>query len=105
MKGITMPIEKPRYLTDAYVGSFARDDAEDMDQLQMVKHMVSRFNAWLKQSGSNQRYRVCLKGRKPYKKMKTPTSKGPVSYTYWGTVVGGIENASVLKAYIYTRGS
>lgn len=90
-------------MSDAYIGAFARDDAEDMSQLEMVKHMVSRFNSWLKESGSSKRYRVCLKGRKPYKKMKTPTSKGPVSYTYWGSIVGGIDNASVLKAYIYRR--
>lgn len=98
-----MPIEKPRYLADAYIGTFERDNSADMEQLDMVKHMVSRFNSWLKLSGSDQRYRVCLKGRKPYKKMKTPTSKGPVSYNYWGTVVGGIDNASVLKAYVYRR--
>ncbi len=98
-----MPIEKPRYMSDPYIGSFARDNAQDMSELQMVKHMVSRFNGWLKESGSSKRYRVCLKGRKPYKKMKTPTSKGPVSYTYWGSIVGGIDNASVLKAYIYRR--
>lgn len=98
-----MPIEKPRYPTDALIGTFERDNPNDMAQLQMVKDMVSRFNGWLKQSGSNQRYRVEMRGRKPYKKMKTPTSKGEVSYNYWGNVVGGINNASVLKVFIYRR--
>jgi len=30
-------------------------------------------------------------------------SKGEVSYSYHGNIVGGIENASVLKAFIYRR--
>jgi len=102
-----MPIEKPRYLTDAYIGTFERDNQTDMEQLDMVKHMVSRFNSWLKESGSDYRYRVCVRGRKPYKKMKVNDvfykSKGEVSYNYFGNVVGGIENASVLKAYVYRR--
>jgi hypothetical protein len=104
-----MPIEKPRYPTDALIGTFERDNPNDMAQLNMVKDMVSRFNDWLKQSDSDIRYRVCLRGREPYKKMiaepgaYVPGSKGPVKYNYHGNIVGGIENASVLKAYIYRR--
>jgi hypothetical protein len=102
-----MPIEKQRYPTDSLIGTFERDNPADMEQLEMVKQMVFRFNSWLKQSGSDQRYRVCLRGRKPYKKMKVNEvfykSKGEVSYSYHGNIVGGIENASVLKAFIYRR--
>ena len=31
-----MPIEKPRFMSDPYIGSFARDNAQDMSDLEMV---------------------------------------------------------------------
>ena len=105
-----MGIEKQRYNGDAFVGTFDRESKDDMDQLRMVKEMVSRFNQWSRQSGSDYRWRVVLRGRKPYKKMKVKhpyyswaNSKGEVSYDTWGNVVGGIENARILKAFIYRR--
>jgi hypothetical protein len=105
-----MGIEAPRYPSDAFIGTFEVDSEKDMKELQMVKEMVSRFNSWLKESNVNKRYRVVIRGRKPYKKMKAThphyswcNSKGEVSYDYFGNIVGGIRNASVLKAFIYER--
>lgn len=105
-----MGIQAPRYPTDSFIGTFSRDSDDDMQDLEMVRHMVSRFNGWLKQSKIDKRYRVVIRGRKPYKKMKAVhphyrfcNSKGEVSYDYFGNIVGGIKNASVLKAFIYER--
>lgn len=105
-----MAIEPQRYPTDSYVGTFSPDNEKDMQELQMVRDMVSRFNEWNKQRGDDYRWRVVIRGRKPYQKMKAVhphytfcNSKGDVSYDYFGNIVGGIKNASLYKAYIYRR--
>lgn len=102
-----MGIEAPRRSNDSFIGTFDRENPFDMAQLQMVKDMVSRFNQWNKERGDDYRWRVVLRGRKPYKKMKVVhpwySSKGDVSYDHFGNVVGGIKNAQILKAFIYKR--
>jgi hypothetical protein len=96
--------------SDSYVGTFSIECADDMLQLEELKAMVRNMNTMLKDSGFGQyQYRVCLRGRKPIKKevcppgYYTPGSRGPVSYNYFGNIVGGIANASKYDAYIYRR--
>tara|TARA_B100000131_G_scaffold192579_1_gene185100 strand:+ start:3877 stop:4188 length:312 start_codon:yes stop_codon:yes gene_type:complete len=90
----------------SYIGTFQCDNPNDMSQIDMVKSIVKWFN---KSSHKKYKVRLCLRGRKPKTKMLYPggyyqqKSKGPVSYTPSGNIMGGIKNATVLDAYIYKR--
>jgi hypothetical protein len=53
--------------------------------------------------GRDARYRVELKGRKPIKKRINPRTGNEYSYSAFGSIVGGIANASEIDAYIYRR--
>ena len=80
----------------------------DVD-IQSLRHRVKRINLVEKEAGSNTRYRLTLRGRRPFKKMISKphwifgASPNPVSYDYFGNIVGGLENASEVDAYIYKR--
>ena len=93
----------------SFIGRFDFKSPGDMAELQMVKNMVRTFNNFNKERKDNYRWRVCMRGRKPYKKMKAPRgylhkgSVGEVSYNNHGNIVGGIRNASCVDVYIYRR--
>lgn len=93
----------------SFIGRFDFRSPGDMAELEMVKNMVRTFNNFQKERGDGYRWRVCLRGRQPFKKMKvergyyTPGSVGEVSYNYHGNIVGGIRNASCVDVYIYRR--
>ena len=105
--GVNMPIlmQNDREST-SFIGTFQVGNPDDAVELDMVKSMVRWFN---KSSHVKHKIRLCLRGRKPKKKMLdrggyfTPASKGPVAYSYSGNIMGGIKNATVLDAYIYRR--
>lgn len=93
----------------AFIGRFDFSNPNDMKELELVKNMVSTFNKFNKERGDSYRWRVCLRGRKPFKKMKVPAgyftkaSAGAVSYDAGGNIVGGIRNASCADVYVYRR--
>ena len=93
----------------SFIGRFDFKSMGDMAELDMVKNMVRTFNNFNKERDDDYRWRVCLRGRKPFKKMKvprgyfTPASVGEVSFNNHGNIVGGIRNASCVDVYIYRR--
>lgn len=104
-------INKNNRESDSYIGTFDVECASDMLELEEVKAMVRNMNRDLKKAGFDYKFRVCLRGRKPAKKMMPnpspwsfiPTPKTPQSYNYFGNIVGGIANATKIDAYIYRR--
>ena len=64
-----MGIQAPRYPTDSFIGTFSRDSDDDMQDLEMVRHMVSRFNGWLKQSKIDKLEKTLEHRRKPKKSL------------------------------------
>lgn len=98
--------------SNAYIGTFEYESADDMLQLDEIKNMVKNMNRMLREDGrSNYQFRVVLRGRQPVEKQDVNIySYGtglrdirPRSYDYFGNVVGGIANASKVDAYIYRR--
>ena len=85
----------------SYIGAFKLDCPEDLKELQSVKRMVAWANRSMIERGDPYRYRVCLRGR--YAKNKMKIGNSTVSYNYSGNIVGGIENAKEVRAYIYKR--
>lgn len=112
-----MPMTVNKDRSPSYAGTFCVEDAADMLELEELKKMVSNWNKQLKSYGARDKYgkpiqyRVCLRGRDPYKKMKAPAhwlgiypaSKGDVKYDWAGNILGGLKNARKLDAYIYRR--
>jgi len=99
-------VNNTRY-SKSFIGRFDPSNTKDMQEFEMLKAMVRYFN----NSGhAKNPLRVCKRGRKPIEKMMTPRghytpgSKRPVSYNYFGNIVGGIENASCFDVYLYKRG-
>ena len=99
-------------ISESYVGRFDKENPEDMAELEIVKQMIRWINKDVQDvlvnystNGSFKKWRLEYKGREPYKKMKTETSKGPVKYkpNGFGSLVGGMKNARVIDAYIYRR--
>ncbi len=92
--------------SNSYIGTFQVGNPDDEFEIDMVKSMVKWFN---KSSHTKHKVRLCLRGRKPKKKMLDaggyfkPASKKPVAYNWSGNIMGGIKNATVLDAYIYRR--
>jgi len=101
-------VNNNRY-SNSFIGTFNFSNDEDMKELQLVKNMVRTFNRFNRERGSSYQWRVCLRGRKPYKKMKVdpvwhmPNPVGKVSYDQFGNIVGGIRNASCADVYIYRK--
>lgn len=102
-----MPINTNRQ-SDSYIGTFDVQSVTDMQQLSDLRQMVKNLNKMLK-TRTGKTFRIVIRGRKPIVKMPVPrgyinpASKGPVSYTYGGNIVGGLANASKLDAYLYER--
>lgn len=101
---------KPRRRTSQdYFGTFDVRSVSDMIALDDLKKTVKNLNARFKregvvtQNGTPVRYRVVLKGRRPFQKHINPRTGRPMSYNWDGSVVGGISNASQLDAYIHRR--
>lgn len=80
--------------SDAYIGTFSYECADDMLSLANLRDMVSNMNRMLREDGRNEyQFRVCLRGRRPVNS----------NYDYFGNIVGGLAKASEVDAYIYRR--
>lgn len=98
-------------LSESYIATLKTLDKNFDEDLKQIKERVKQMNLDEKEVGSDLRYRVCLRGRRPFKKMIAPKpfwdflphSANPVSYDYFGNIVGGLENASEVDVYVYTR--
>ncbi len=95
--------------SDAWVGRFDVNCSGDMLELEKFKDTVKYMNKLLKESGVVNRlghpvrYRVECKGRKPVEKRINPRTGNEYGYSRFGDIVGGIANAGMIDAYIYTR--
>ena len=95
--------------SDAWVGRFDVNCSGDMLELEKFKDTVKYMNKLLKESGvvnrlgDPVRYRVECKGRKPVEKRINPRTGNEYGYKRFGDIVGGISNAGMIDAYIYTR--
>ena len=89
----------------SYVTTLDVNSACDMEELVLIKNLVKAINA----RNPYKKQRVVLRGRKPEVKMQVPDgwihkgSRGPVSYNYFGNIVGGIKNATKIDVYVYDR--
>ncbi len=97
-------------LSESYIATLKTLDKNFDEDLKQIKERVKKMNADEKEFGSDLRYRVVLRGRRPFKKMimnhphyEWMNSPNPVSYDYFGNIVGGLENASEVDVYVYTR--
>mgnify|MGYP000687011278 FL=1 len=98
-------------LSESYIATLKTLDKNFDEDLKIIKERVKKMNLDEKEAGSDLRYRVCLRGRRPFKKMIAPKpfwdflphSPNPVSYDYFGNIVGGLENASEVDVYVYER--
>lgn len=94
--------------SDSYIGTFDVKCTSDMQRLSDLRQMVRYLNCALKNK-TGKTFRIIVRGRKPVVKMPTPkayltaASRGPVSYTRFGNIVGGLSNATRLDAYLYER--
>ena len=110
-KKVGINFNRSNGISESYVGRFDKENPEDMAELEIVKQMIRWINKDVQEVlnyGTNRnfkKWRLEYKGREPYKKMKTETSKGPVKYkpNGYGALVGGMKNARVIDAYIYRR--
>jgi hypothetical protein len=92
-------------VSESYIATLNFDE-----DLKIIKERVKKMNLDEKEAGSDLRYRVCLRGRRPFKKMimshphyEWMNSPSSVSYDYFGNIVGGLENASEVDVYVYER--
>lgn len=97
-------------LSESYIATLKTLDKNFDEDLKQIKERVKQMNLDEKEVGSDLRYRVCLRGRRPFKKMikvhphyEWMNTPNPVSYDYFGNIVGGLENASEVDVYIYER--
>jgi hypothetical protein len=96
--------------SESYIGTFKTLDKNFDGDIESIRLRVKGMNADEKEVGSDLRYRVVLRGRRPFKKMiinhphsEWMNSPNPVSYDYFGNIVGGLENASEVDVYVYER--
>ena len=97
-------------LSESYIATLKTLDKNFDEDLKQIKERVKQMNLDEKEVGSDLRYRVCLRGRRPFKKMimnhphyEWMNTANPVSYDYFGNIVGGLENASEVDVYVYER--
>lgn len=83
-------------ISNSYVTTIDFLSTVDMEKLQAIRDSVRVLNSLTK---SSDKFRVCLRGRKPILKVKNK------SYDSGGNVVGGIKNAQRADVYIYVRKS
>jgi Zn/Cd-binding protein ZinT len=62
-KELAMGIQILQDRTNAYIGTFHYESANDMLQLEDVRSMVKNMNKLLKKDGYNYKFRVKLQGR------------------------------------------
>ena len=88
--------------TSTFVATLSPYSYEDMEILDAIRKTVSTIN-----KASVKKYRVCVRGRKPFEKKvvrnKWSGRTSLVSYDAAGNVVGGIQNAQRYDVYIYRR--
>ena len=87
------------------MATLSTESANDMMLLESIRKGVKICNTI-----SKKKFRVCVRGRKPFIKEYTNNiwsgrSKSLVSYDIGGNIVGGLKNASVYDVYIYERRS
>ena len=82
----------------SYVFTADIESAADMIRIQETKNSVRMLNRL-----SPVKNRVVLRGRKPAVKMHLYRSTNAVSYGWFGNIVGGIANATMIDVYIYRR--
>ena len=97
-------------VSESYIATLKTLDKNFDEDLKIIKERVKKMNLDEKEAGSDLRYRVCLRGRRPFKKMimthphyEWMNTPNPVSYDYFGNIVGGLENASEVDVYVYER--
>ena len=98
-------------VSQSYIGTLKTLDKNFDETLRAFRLRVKGMNQDEKEAGSDLRYRLVLRGRRPFKKMVVPKpswnflphSPNPVSYDYFGNIVGGLENASEVDCYVYER--
>ena len=97
-------------VSQSYIGTLKTLDKNFDETLRAFRLRVKGMNQDEKEAGSDLRYRLVLRGRRPFKKMiithphyKWMNSPNPVSYDYFGNIVGGLENASEVDCYVYER--
>tara|TARA_B100001057_G_scaffold271412_1_gene271669 strand:- start:46748 stop:47101 length:354 start_codon:yes stop_codon:yes gene_type:complete len=93
--------------TDAYVGTFATDDAAGMLEVESIKTFVKNMNKELKYLDARDkrnmpiRFRTTLKARKPINKIRHFRTGQLRGYSYHGDVLGGMANAGAVDVYIH----
>lgn len=75
---------------------------QDMLQLDALRANISRINR-----GSEKKFRVVVRGRKPIAKVTIETGTGGRTFGYdaMGNIVNGRANAQRLDVYVYERRS
>lgn len=81
--------------SSSYVTTLDTWSANDMQELSLIRKTISKVN-----KRGNEKYRVCVRGRKPIVKRFTKSYQ-LVSYDYFGNIAGGLANATKLDVYIY----
>jgi hypothetical protein len=86
--------------SENFVVRLDTQSAEDMIKLQDIRKSVSVMN-----SMSAQKFRVDVKGRKPFQKgvIRNPITGRVIatgSYGYGGNIIGGLANAQFYDVYI-----
>jgi hypothetical protein len=86
--------------SENFVVRLDTQSAEDMIKLQDIRKSVSVMN-----SMSAQKFRVDVKGRKPFQKgvIRNPITGRIIatgSYGYGGNIIGGLANAQFYDVYI-----
>jgi hypothetical protein len=111
MRRKTMGIQLDKNRSDAYIGTFDYECADDMLQLNEVRGMVKNMNRMLREDGYDYQYYVKCHGRGTDRtaRMKTWLSNKynrPVS-DHWAQDAGQrsipLEIADRVDAYIYRR--
>ena len=77
--------------TDAYVGTFEKNNEEDMRQLAVVRKIVSNMNKDLRQWGTKYQFYVKCQGRGHRRGVRRYNQSLPLSF------------ADKMDAYIYRR--
>ena len=97
-------------VSQSYIGTLKTLDKNFDETLRAFRLRVKGMNQDEKEAGSDLRYRLVLRGRRPFKKMimthphyEWMNTPNPVSYDYFGNIVGGLENASEVDCYVYER--
>jgi hypothetical protein len=90
-----------------YVTTLSAYSQTDVEILANIRQTVKAMNKVLSYEKNAKKYRVCVKGRKPFEKKEVYnmwTGKRSVrGYGQGGNIVGGISNAQKYDVYIYER--